>query len=223
MAVVRTELVPLGTTSARQGQTQPGPTAAAARALADRLLERHGTPLYDYVVRLSDGDPAGARIVGDVLAAAALEARPPAAPGAAGADRQVAVRLFAQATARCLGLPSRGASRPGLWGRLAGAAAGPRFRRPPSEAPAGVPGGDVLAVLRSLSPEQRACVLLREHHGFSYDEIAAVLATSRAAVGSLLVGAREALRRRPRSSGRGGAGTEGDTAPLPAGAFLSAR
>ena len=200
MAVVRTELVPLGTTPGRHRQTHPGPSAAAARARVDRLLERHSTPLYDYVVRLSDGDPAAARIVCDVLAAAALEARPHVAPGAADADRKVAVLLFALATARCLGTPARGASRPWSWGRLAGAAPGPRLRRPPPASPAAVPaGGAVLDVLRALSPAQRACVLLREHHGFSYEEIAAVLATSRAAVGPLLVGAREALRRLPRS------------------------
>ena len=49
-------------------------------------------------------------------------------------------------------------------------------------------------MLESLSAPQRACILLREHHDLTYDEIAEVLGTSRGEVATLLAGARDALR-----------------------------
>jgi RNA polymerase sigma-70 factor, ECF subfamily len=66
------------------------------------------------------------------------------------------------------------------------------------------PEGDVLSletsadidlVLARLHPTGRMCLVLREYHDLSYDEIAEVLNTTRAAVKSLLFRAREDFRR----------------------------
>jgi RNA polymerase sigma-70 factor (ECF subfamily) len=52
----------------------------------------------------------------------------------------------------------------------------------------------VLATLDRLRVQHRTVLLLREYHDLSYDEIAEVLATTRAAVKSLLFRAREEFR-----------------------------
>jgi RNA polymerase sigma-70 factor, ECF subfamily len=54
---------------------------------------------------------------------------------------------------------------------------------------------EVQALLGELHPKYRLCLLLREYQDLSYDEIAAVLQTTRAAVKSLLFRAREEFRR----------------------------
>jgi RNA polymerase sigma-70 factor (ECF subfamily) len=183
-------------------------TGATARGRLDALLDRYEAPLYDYVARLTGDAEAAARVTGDLLAAAALAAPSPVAPGSPAGDRQTAVWLFARATARCTGRPRWGAWWPGplaVLGRAAAHAAR-AVRRPAhsggSEASPGAPRSagparvrDARLVLESLPPAQRACVLLREHHGFAYDEIAAALGTSRADVATLLAGAREELFR----------------------------
>jgi RNA polymerase sigma-70 factor, ECF subfamily len=51
-------------------------------------------------------------------------------------------------------------------------------------------------LLAELPADERACLLLRERHQFSYDEIAAVLTTTRVSVQSLLFHAREVRQRR---------------------------
>jgi RNA polymerase sigma-70 factor, ECF subfamily len=55
--------------------------------------------------------------------------------------------------------------------------------------------GAVLAALRELTPEQRACYVLREVEGLTYDELAEVLGTSVQAVKSRLFRARTELAR----------------------------
>ena len=54
---------------------------------------------------------------------------------------------------------------------------------------------EVRLILDRLRPEYRLCLILREYHDLSYDEIAEALATTRAAVKSLLFRAREEFRR----------------------------
>jgi len=53
---------------------------------------------------------------------------------------------------------------------------------------------EVQLILEKLHPKYRMCLILREYHDLSYDEIAEVLATTRAAVKSLLFRAREEFR-----------------------------
>ena len=53
---------------------------------------------------------------------------------------------------------------------------------------------EVEAILAKLHPKYRMCLILREYHDLSYDEIAEVLTTTRAAVKSLLFRAREEFR-----------------------------
>lgn len=53
---------------------------------------------------------------------------------------------------------------------------------------------EVQAILDKLHPKHRMCLLLREYRDLSYDEIADVLGTTRAAVKSLLFRAREEFR-----------------------------
>ena len=50
---------------------------------------------------------------------------------------------------------------------------------------------EVEEVLERLSPRYRAALILREYHGLGYEEIAQVLGTTRAAVKTLLLRARE--------------------------------
>jgi RNA polymerase sigma-70 factor, ECF subfamily len=53
---------------------------------------------------------------------------------------------------------------------------------------------EVEAVLDRLSPRYRAALILREYHGLGYEEIAQVLGTTRTAVKTLLLRARESFR-----------------------------
>lgn len=53
---------------------------------------------------------------------------------------------------------------------------------------------EVQLILDKLHPKYRMCLVLREYHDLSYDEIAEVLTTTRAAVKSLLFRAREEFR-----------------------------
>jgi RNA polymerase sigma-70 factor, ECF subfamily len=55
-------------------------------------------------------------------------------------------------------------------------------------------GEEVQLLLQKLHPKYRTCLVLREYHDLSYDEIAEVLSTTRAAVKSLLFRAREEFR-----------------------------
>ena len=53
---------------------------------------------------------------------------------------------------------------------------------------------EVQLILAQMHPKYRMCLILREYHDLSYDEIADVLNTTRAAVKSLLFRAREEFR-----------------------------
>jgi RNA polymerase sigma-70 factor (ECF subfamily) len=53
---------------------------------------------------------------------------------------------------------------------------------------------EVQLILAQMHPKYRMCLILREYHDLSYDEIAEVLNTTRAAVKSLLFRAREEFR-----------------------------
>jgi RNA polymerase sigma-70 factor, ECF subfamily len=53
---------------------------------------------------------------------------------------------------------------------------------------------EVQLILQKMHPKYRMCLVLREYHDLSYDEIADVLNTTRAAVKSLLFRAREEFR-----------------------------
>src|SRR6266542_2515268 len=53
---------------------------------------------------------------------------------------------------------------------------------------------EVQLILEKMHPKYRMCLILREYHDLSYDEIAEVLNTTRAAVKSLLFRAREEFR-----------------------------
>jgi DNA-directed RNA polymerase specialized sigma24 family protein len=152
----------------------------------ERLLERHEASLYDYLYRLTGSGTEAGRLTRDALLRASQDGASQAGGSTEGEERRVAIRLFAAATAGVLG-PGRLRS---LWGPLQRCLPRPR-RVPPTDAP-DVP--ELLAVLESLTAPQRACILLKEHHDLTYDELAEVLGTSRGEVATLLAGARDALR-----------------------------
>ena len=198
MLVVRTELVPIagspvmwGPEVAPAAEVGVAVRSAAAEARCERLerlLERHEASLYDYLYRLTGSGTEAGRLTRDALLRASQDGASQPGRSTEGEERRVAIRLFAVATAGVLG-PGRLRS---LWGPLQRCLPRPR-RAPATDAP-DVP--DLLAVLESLSAPQRACILLREHHDLSYDEIAEVLGTCRGEVATLLAGARDALRTR---------------------------
>jgi RNA polymerase sigma-70 factor, ECF subfamily len=205
MLVVRTELEPIAGSPVLWGPEVP-PAAelvgavrsATAQARCDRLeglLDRHEASLYDYLYRLTGSGAEAGRLTRDALLRASLDAPTAFDGGAELEERRMAIRLFTVATAGVLG---RGRLR-SLWGPLQRRL--PRPRRAPvtyaTDAP-DVP--DLLSVLESLSAPQRACILLREHHELTYDEIAEVLGTGRGEVVTLLAGARDALRHRARGA-----------------------
>lgn len=72
---------------------------------------------------------------------------------------------------------------------------------PEREALASETAGEVRAVLDALPPKYRAALVLREHYDQSYDQIAVLLDTTRAAVKSLLHRARIEFRVHPRAAG----------------------
>jgi DNA-directed RNA polymerase specialized sigma24 family protein len=196
MLVVRTELVPIAGSPVLWGPEVPpaAEVGGAVRSVAaqarcerlERLLERHEASLYDYLYRLTGSGTEAGRLTRDALLRASQDGASQAGGSTEGEERRVAIRLFAAATAGVLG-PGRLRS---LWGPLQRCLPRPR-RAPPTDAP-DVP--ELLAVLESLTAPQRACILLREHHDLTYDELAEVLGTSRGEVATLLAGARDALR-----------------------------
>jgi RNA polymerase sigma-70 factor, ECF subfamily len=203
MLVVRTELEPIAGSPVLWGPEVP-PTAelrgavrsTTAQARCDRLeglLERHEASLYDYLYRLTGKGTEAGRLTRDALLRASLDAATTFEGGAESEERRMAVRLFTVATAGVLG---RGRLR-ALWGPLQRRL--PRPRRAPVTSATDAPEvPDLLSVLESLSAPQRACILLREHHELTYDEIAEVLGTGRGEVVTLLAGARDALSYRAR-------------------------
>ncbi|HEX2325197.1 MAG TPA: RNA polymerase sigma factor [Chloroflexota bacterium] len=203
MLVVRTELEPIAGSPVLWSPEVP-PAAeiggavrsTKAQARCDRLeglLERHEASLYDFLYRLTGSGAEAGRLTRDALLRASLDAPTAFDGGAELEERRMAVRLFTVATAGVLG---RGRLR-ALWGPLQRRL--PRMRRAPITSATDAPDvPDLLSVLESLSAPQRACILLREHHELSYDEIAEVLGTGRGEVVTLLAGARDALRHRAR-------------------------
>jgi DNA-directed RNA polymerase specialized sigma24 family protein len=203
MLVVRTELEPIAGSPVLWGSEVP-PAAelgvavrsATAQARCDRLeglLERHEASLYDYLYRLTGSGAEAGRLTRDALLRASMDAPTAFGGGAGSEERRTAIRLFTVATA---GVVGRGRLR-SIWGPLQRRL--PRPRRAPVTIATDAPDvPDLLSVLESLSAPQRACILLREHHELTYDEIAEVLGTGRGEVVTLLAGARDALSHRAR-------------------------
>jgi DNA-directed RNA polymerase specialized sigma24 family protein len=199
MLVVRTELVPIaGAPVLWAPEVAPAVadrrTAAQARsARLKGLLERHEAALYDYLYRLTGSGAEAGRLTRDTLLRASLDDASLTGDAGGTEERREAIHLFAVATAAAL----RGGRLRTPWNPLRRCL--PRSRRAPGSDAPDVP--DLLAVLESLTAPQRACILLREHHRLTYDEIAEVLGTDRGEVASLLAGARDALRHRTRHAG----------------------
>ena len=172
----------------------------------EALVGRYQGALYTYVYRLMGSAEDAADLVQDALLKAYL-----ALPRTS-ADLRVGAWLYRIATNVCLDeLRHRKLVRWQPWAAFVAAfhpaQVAPEGRDSPERAClAREDAAEVQALLLALPPKYRLCLLLREYQGLSYDEIAGVLGTTRAAVKSLLFRAREEFRQRyaraPRQPGR---------------------
>jgi len=156
------------------------------------LVERHHRAVIRFVHRfLATADRATAEDLAQQVFLAAWEHAPTFQPRA-----RVLTWLFRIATNRCLNYARSERARPSTV---------PLKQQDGSGQTAGATGTELLetqeharkvrAAVASLPPSQRAAIVLRYFHDFSYAEIAAVLETSASAVDALLHRARLALRR----------------------------
>jgi RNA polymerase sigma-70 factor (ECF subfamily) len=172
----------------------------------EALVGRYQGALYTYVYRVMGSAEDAADLVQDALLKAYL-----ALPRTS-ADLRVGAWLYRIATNVCLDeLRHRKLVRWQPWAAFVAAfhpaQVAPEGQDSPERAClAREDAAEVQALLGELPPKYRLCLLLREYQGLSYDEIADVLATTRAAVKSLLFRAREEFRQRyaraPRQPGR---------------------
>jgi len=157
----------------------------------ERLAARWGSPVRDYLRRLTGEREASDDLLQEVLVAVWRSAATP-----------FAVWLFTIARNAALSHLRRRSARARL---LAVLAAAPRAllarfeRRAPATPPDDVIGMEFAAAfdaaLLRLPEEFRSVFLLREREGLSYEEIAAIVAVPAKTVSTRLVRAREKLRR----------------------------
>ena len=167
---------------------------AGDQAAFETIYSRHEAPVYRYVHRLVGSADDADHLTQDVFLTAYL-----LLPKAARAPKDVRIDLwlYGIATKVCLDeLRQRRRVRRRPWRALASALRlRPRVTEPPEEDCSRTDSADELwRVLARLQPRGRACLVLRECEGLTYEEIAEVLDTTRARVRSLLFRAREEVR-----------------------------
>jgi RNA polymerase sigma-70 factor, ECF subfamily len=165
----------------------------SARCRFDAIFDRYETAVYDYICGLVGSAGEAHDLTQDTFLRVYLAL--PTIPD----DARIGAWVFRTATSVCLAHLRRRARVTGRsW------AAFVSLFRPHRSAEGGAElafhragSGEELPLLPAELPAHaRACLLLRERHRLSYDEIAEALDTTRASVQSFLFHAREACRRR---------------------------
>jgi RNA polymerase sigma-70 factor (ECF subfamily) len=191
--------VTYGTAAASEEAAPPLPASTGAAEIEDpevvfeRLFAQYEQPIYQYVYRLL-GDAEDAR---DFTQDAFVKAYRKLPETLAKGEFQPQAWLYRIATNVCLDeLRHRKLVKWQPWEAFISV-----FH--PSQVAKDSPERDTIdrenteevqLILEKLHPKYRMCLILREYHDLSYDEIAEVLATTRAAVKSLLFRAREEFR-----------------------------
>jgi len=162
-------------------------------ALFQRLFEQYEQPIYQYVYRLL-GDAEDAR---DFTQDAFLKAYKKLPETLAKGNFQPQAWLYRIATNVCLDeLRHRKLLKWQPWDAFVSLFHPSQVARdnPERDALQAETRSEVEQVLAKLSPRYRAALMLREYHGLGYEEIAEILGTSRTAVKTLLLRARESFR-----------------------------
>ncbi|MBI3972133.1 MAG: RNA polymerase sigma factor [Chloroflexi bacterium] len=168
-------------------------SAHEIEALFAQLFERYEQPIYQYVYRLL-GDPEDAR---DFTQDAFVKAYKKLPDTLAKGNFQPQAWLYRIATNVCLDeLRHRKLLKWQPWESFLSLFHPTQVARdnPERDALQAETRHEVHVVLEKLSPRYRAALVLREYHGLGYEEIADVMGTSRTAVKTLLLRAREAFR-----------------------------
>lgn len=174
------------------------------------LYRRYWTAIYNYVYRLM-GDPGDAEDLATDAFLKAWLALPQTKP-----DLRFGAWMYRIATNRCLDeLRHRRLVKWQPWEAFISVFHPSQVAKdnPERDAVRREDAEEVAALLSQLPPKHRLVLHLREYRDLTYDEIAEVLLTTRAAVKSLLFRAREELRelyrRAERQPGRSYDGAEG--------------
>lgn len=171
---------------AERGASLVARARAGERAAFEEIVSGYQEEVYDYVYRIVGSADEACQLTQEVFFKAYL-GLPKTRE-----DVRVPVWLCRIATKVCLDALRR--SRRVFVFR-------PRAKRsrgqevPQGGRPGVVSVDELAGTLARLQPKQRACLVLRECQGLSYEEMAEVLGMGRAAVQSLLFRAREELRR----------------------------
>jgi len=188
-----------GTAESTGGVTTGLPVSVAAVVVEDpeavfaRLFAQYEQPIYQYVYRLL-GDAEDAR---DFTQDAFVKAYRKLPETLAKGEFQPQAWLYRIATNVCLDeLRHRKLVKWQPWESFVSLFHPSQVARdnPERDALQEETRYEVEQVLNRLSPRYRAALVLREYHGLGYEEIATVLGTTRTAVKTLLLRARESFR-----------------------------
>ncbi len=178
------------------GATGAEPLPLGARTiedLFDKLYQQYEQPIYQYVYRLL-GDPEDAR---DFTQDAFVKAYRKLPETLAKGNFQAQAWLYRIATNVCLDeLRHRKLLKWQPWEAFVSLFHPSQVARdnPERDALQIETRHEVEKVLDKLSPRYRAALMLREYHGLGYEEISDIMGTSRTAVKTLLLRARESFR-----------------------------
>jgi len=178
------------------GVASPEPLPLGARTIEDlfeKLYQQYEQPIYQYVYRLL-GDPEDAR---DFTQDAFVKAYRKLPETLAKGNFQPQAWLYRIATNVCLDeLRHRKLLKWQPWETFVSLFHPSQIARdnPERDALQIETRHEVEKVLEKLSPRYRAALMLREYHGLGYEEISDVMGTSRTAVKTLLLRARESFR-----------------------------
>jgi RNA polymerase sigma-70 factor (ECF subfamily) len=168
-------------------------TEAETDALFAKLFAQYEQPIFQYAYRLL-GDAEDAR---DFTQDAFVKAYRKLPETVAKGNFQAQAWLYRIATNVCLDeLRHRRLLKWQAWDSFVALFHPSQVARdnPERDAMQSETKGEVGQVLDRLSPRYRAALVMREYHGLGYEEIAEVLGTSRTAVKTLLLRARESFR-----------------------------
>jgi RNA polymerase sigma-70 factor (ECF subfamily) len=168
-------------------------TAEELEALFSRLFEQYEQPIFQYVYRML-GDPEDAR---DFTQDAFVKAYRKLPETLAKGNFQAQAWLYRIATNVCLDeLRHRKLLKWQPWETFVSLFHPSQIARdnPERDALQTETRREVEHVLNRLSPRYRAALILREYHGLGYEDIADIMGTSRTAVKTLLLRARESFR-----------------------------
>jgi RNA polymerase sigma-70 factor, ECF subfamily len=166
---------------------------AETEALFAQLFEQYEQAIYQYVLRML-GDPEEAR---DFTQDAFVKAYKKLPTTLAKGNFQAQAWLYRIATNVCLDeLRHRKLLKWQPWESFVSLFHPSQIARdnPERDAIQQETKHEVDLVLDKLSPRYRAALMMREYHGLGYEEIAEVMGTTRTAVKTLLLRARESFR-----------------------------